>query len=227
MPRIGVITGLKSEIAALTPAWPGDGFAYFASGGGHERAEAAARRMAADGAKLLMSVGLAGGLDAALRCGDVILATAVIAPNRRVFITDAGWCDRLIGPLQAKGQVFEAAVAGSESAVASAADKAELIRETGALAVDMESHGVARAAAELNIPFVILRVVADPAGRAVPSAAIAGMGASGATRPLAVLARLLIKPWEIPAVAQLARDSRTGHEALGRVALALAGVLRG
>ena len=51
---------------------------------------------------------------------------------------------------------------------------------TGAAAADMESHVVARLAAELGLPFAVLRVIADPAEREVPPAALAGMRADGA-----------------------------------------------
>ncbi len=224
---IGVVTGLKSEIAALEPAWRGAGFAFFAAGGSAARAEAAARAMASRGAGLLLSVGLAAGLDPKLHCGDLVLATSVIAPGGRVCACDAGWRERLAGPLRSAGRVVDAPAAGSDGALLSVEAKAALARATGAACVDMESHGVARAADELKIPLIVLRAIADPADRAIPACALAGMAPDGATRALPVLGRLLLGPWEAPAIARLARDSRRAHEALGRLALAVGGVLVG
>ena len=224
---IGVVTGLKSEIAALEPAWRGAGFAFFAAGGSAARAEMAARGMASSGAKLLLSVGLAGGLDPALQCGDAVLATAAIAPDGRAHACDAAWRARLAGPLRNAGRLVEAPAASSDGALLSVEDKAALARATGAACVDMESHGVAHAAAELEIPMIVLRVIADPADRAIPPSALAGMAADGATRALPVLGRLLLRPWDVCAIARLARDSRRAHAALGRLALAVGGVLVG
>ena len=39
----------------------------------------------------------------------------------------------------------------------------------------MESHIVAQLAARMRLPFAVLRVIADPAERAIPPAALVGM----------------------------------------------------
>lgn len=229
MPRLGVIVGLKSEIAAVAPALPPDTL-YFAAGGGPDRAADAARRLAREGAELLVSLGLAGGLDPALRCGDLVVAASVIVQGKESLDTAPEWRERLAGALAgAPGtttRLVVAPIAGSDTAVSSAAAKAALYRGTQAVAVDMESHGVARGARLAGVPFVALRVVADEADRAIPWSAMAGMAPDGSVRPAAVILRLLLRPWEIPALIRLARDSNRAHAALGRVALAAAGALR-
>ena len=227
MPRIGVISGLKSEIAALEGAWSGGAFAFFAAGGSAERAAEAARRMARDGAKLLMSVGVAGGLDPSLACGDAVLASQVIAPDGRAYPADEAWRKRLAAPLSKGARWNDSALLGSDRPILGVADKAWLRRKSRAVAVDMESHGVARAAAELKLPFVALRVIADPAGRAVPQAALAGMKPDGSLDPVAVLLRLAPRPWTLPSLLRLAVENRQAHRALSRVALAVGGVLVG
>lgn len=216
MPSVGVIVGLKSEIAALSRAWPAARF--FAAGGRAARAEAAALAMDAD---VLFSVGLAGGLDPALACGDVVVGTAVVAADGMNHPTDQEWRARVAHDLAGIGGPIAAPVYGSDSAITDVAGKASLLRRTGAVAVDMESHGVARAAAARRLPLVVLRVIADPADRVIPGAALGGMGPDGSTHALPVIGALLLRPWEIPAIARLARDSRRAHAVLGRVALAL------
>jgi len=74
MPRIGVITGLKSEIAALAPYWPSARFV--AAGGGAARAEEAARAMAAEGVDALVSIGLAGFPNERVTSADSFVALA-------------------------------------------------------------------------------------------------------------------------------------------------------
>ena len=63
--------------------------------------------------------------------------------------------------------------------VAAQAGKAALHLETGAIAVDMESHIAAAYAAEAGLPFAALRVVSDPAGRALPALAMAAIKPNG------------------------------------------------
>ena len=55
--------------------------------------------------------------------------------------------------------------------MAAKACKAALRSETGAAAVDMESHIAAAYAAKAGIPFAALRVISDPATRALPELA--------------------------------------------------------
>ena len=82
----------------------------------------------------------------------------------------------------------------------------------------MESHQVARAAVAAGVPFMALRVIVDAAGRDLPWSALAGLAPDGTARPLAVLARLLLRPWELPRLLALAGDSRSALAALGRLA---------
>ncbi len=69
----------------------------------------------------------------------------------------------------------------------SVAAKATLRAASGALAIDMESAAVAEAAAEAGVPFLVLRVIADPADRAIPPVALHGVAPDGSRRPWAVL----------------------------------------
>jgi len=57
--------------------------------------------------------------------------------------------------------------------------KAGLFHTTGAIAVDLESHLVAQAAARAGRPFLILRAIADPASRSLPPAAVNGLDSDG------------------------------------------------
>ena len=59
-------------------------------------------------------------------------------------------------------------LAGVDSAVVSPVAKRALRSATGALAVDMESHVAAAFAAQHGLPFAAVRVVCDPAHRALP-----------------------------------------------------------
>lgn len=222
MSRIGVVTGLLAEadcIARPAGEWgqASRPFLYCAGADG-ERAREGALRLIEDGAKALVSFGMAGGLDPSLEPGALICADTVQAPDRETLATSQDWRQRLIALINDELPVSVGAVITTTRPVASAAAKEALARDTGAIAVDMESHGVAAVAAEAGLPFIVIRAVADPARRALPRAALAGIGRDGGRRPLAVLLRLALRPLDIADVVRLAGDSRAALVSLRRVA---------
>ena len=79
-----------------------------------------------------------------------------------------------------------------------------------------ESAIVARAAERHGLPFAILRVIADPAHRPLPSAALVAMRADGGIDVAAVLGALLRNPAQLPALIRLGLDSREAFSALVR-----------
>ena len=107
---------------------------------------------------------------------------------------------------------------GSDLVVSRTDDKARLFTDYGVRAVDMESHGVARAAREAGLPFLIVRAIADPADRTIPPAALAGLGPDGEQRPFAVMLAMLRNPAQVPALIQLARDAKTAMRRLAAAA---------
>jgi hopanoid-associated phosphorylase len=116
----------------------------------------------------VISFGVAGGLDPSLKSGDIVVATEVMAGDTRwlagLSLTEAQIASIALG----RRRVVRGLLAGVEEVVAASASKAALHSETGAAAVDMESHIAAAYAAEAGIPFAALRVISDPAHRALP-----------------------------------------------------------
>ncbi len=232
MNRLLVVTGLVAEAEIIQRAAAGlagaDRPRVFCAGPGASVAPAAVAdhaRAVRDGA--VLAIGLGGGLDPALGVGAVVVADAVVAPGGERLPVDRDWAARTVSILGGEAASTDAAVrrsavAGSDRPARTVAAKRRLRTATGAAVVDMESHVLAAAAAGAGLPFLDVRVVLDPAGRAIPSAALAGMAADGGTRPGAVLARLLLRPWQIPGLLALARENATALAALRRVALACA-----
>lgn len=150
----------------------------------------------------LMSFGIAGALDPALRVGDVVVGVQVCDPEGRQFEADPRWTAALSRELS---NARRSRIAGSDVIVADAAAKRQLRVATNAAIVDMESHCVARLAHERGLPFGVLRVVADTAQDAIPTSAQAGLNPDGSTAPLAVIRELAKRPWQLPALLVLAR----------------------
>jgi len=172
--------------------------------------QAALEQGAWPGCAGVISFGVAGGLDPTLAPGALVLAERV-HDGAKVYPADPDWLSALHRALP---EGIGGALAGADAAVTAVADKAALRQRTGALAVDMESHIAARFARARGLPFAACRVVIDPAGRAVPPAALAGMAADGSTDIGAVLRSLLAAPGQIGGLLRLARDASAARAAL-------------
>ncbi len=223
MRRLGIVTALATEAAIARRAAasaPDETVAPMVhlSGPGADRAARAARALVAEGSEALLSFGVAGGLDPALRPGTVVLSDRLVGPDRSVLGTDAEWRDRLLLAGH-RATMTVGTLAGTERPLREPHDKAALFAATGAVALDLESFAVARIAGAADIPFLAVRAIADPAWRAVPEAALLALGADGRTHPLKALRALLARPAEVWDFALLARDGRAAFAALRRVAL--------
>lgn len=179
---------------------------------GGDPARLAARLAALDDVRAVLSFGIAGGLAPGLHPGDLLVAEA-LREGAELLLPDPGWTERLRAATGARPAVL----AASAALVATPAEKRALHAATHALAVDMESGVAARFAAARGLPFAVLRAVADTAAEAVPRAAADALDAEGRPRPLAVLAALLGRPWELPALIRLARRSAAAHRALAGI----------
>lgn len=219
--RTGIVTGLQREVQCLRlPS--GEGLVVVrCHGPGPVAAAQAASGLLAEGCDALVSCGFAGGLDPALRPGDVVVAAAVVDAAGGLVSTDAAWRQALLARLRGRGsrRCVEGRLAGLDQPLLRVADKAACAIRLAACAVDMESTAVARAAAAAGVPVLVVRVILDPADRAIPGWLAASLDSEGKPRLGRLLAGLAGHPGDLSALLRLARDERTAAAALGGVAL--------
>jgi hopanoid-associated phosphorylase len=211
-PRIAIVVGMKSEarIAAASADLTiiGGGSAAQVEHGlarAHHRAKADGRPLHA-----VLSFGVAGALAPHLRPGDLLLPHAVHV-GAKSYPCHAGWKGQLSRRLP---HAHSGALLGVDQPILTPEHKRRLHGAHGALAVDMESHGAARFAATNGLPFAVLRAIADPQGRAIPAAAMAGFKPDGTADVLAVLAALARSPGQLGGLIRTAFDARAGMAAL-------------
>jgi uridine phosphorylase len=214
---LGVVTGLAFEARDLRSGWGDD--APLTDTGFGEAACVAAETLVADGARALVSFGLAGGLAGGLAPGTPIVADRVVddALTWRLAVAAP-----LAEHLDARAGVFYAASAP----LLTPADKRAAAARTGALAVDMESVHVLTTARRHELPALVVRVVADPAERALPRLAATAARPDGTINPWATAAALLRHPADWPLVVSSARDTARARAGLRRAAAGLARLAR-
>ncbi len=223
----GVVTALEAEARTLGPSVRrrdglstlSNGALLAVSGMGGARAAIAARRLADAGVPSLLSFGMAGGLDSKLAAGTIVLPTEVMSREGARFATSAAWRERLCALLQGCGPVTAGLLLGSSVPIDSVADKAEIFRRTGAVAVDMESVDVAEVAAVRGLPFMAVRVIVDTAGDVLPPA-VAAASRAGQVSMGRLIGGLARAPWELIALMRLARRYRAALRSLRAAAQA-------
>ena len=194
------VTGLQRERRILS----GPGVEVMTRGGDLDRL--------APGIRGIISIGIAGALAPGLQIGTWVVASAVRDGDAQLP-ADPDWAGRLIVRLPA---VQRGVLLGVDAIAATAEHKADLQRTSGAIAVDMESHLVARAARRHGLPFAVARVISDAADRTLPPAARVGMRADGGVNLAGVLGSLLARPAQLPALIRTGWEAEQAFRALLR-----------
>jgi len=160
----------------------------------------------------IISFGVAGGLAPQLRPGTCVIGSAILSGSNRMP-TNQIWSQQL---LQTFPDAVSGVLLGVSGPICDPRDKRALHVSTGAIAVDMESHVVAAVGAAHGLPVAAMRVVTDPAERALPASAVAAMRPNGTTNIGAMIKAVLMRPREIPALFQTALDALAARATLVR-----------
>jgi len=196
-------TGLRTE--ARIAARSGGVRAVVGGDGAARRLDRLLRQSIVEGGEAIISFGIAAGLAPECSAGACLIGREVVYSGIS-YSADPGW---ITGIKETIGGAHLVTIAGVDRPLARSSQKRSLHQATGAAAADMESHVVAGLAAEVGLPFAVLRVIADPAEREVPLAALAGMRPDGGIEIGAVLVSLARSPRQLPALVRLAADA--GH----------------
>lgn len=208
-----IVVGLAFEARIAA----GPGVQVICSGDGRDlaaklTAAIADARTRVRGCPGILSFGVAGGLAPHLRPGACVVGSAILSGSNRMP-TSQQWSQKL---LQTIPDSISGTLLGVTAPVAHPDEKRTLYQATGAIAVDMESHIVASVGLAHEVPVAAIRVITDPAKRALPRSAVAAMRPNGTTNIAAMLRSVLSRPRELPALFQTALDARAARAALVR-----------
>jgi adenosylhomocysteine nucleosidase len=150
-----------------------------------------------------------------LRSGDVVISTSVEADGREHRAHD-GWHENAATALGSRLSVHRGATAGRDIIQAKSAEKITLHKQTGALAVDMESHIAADYAHQHGLPFAAIRAISDPCTRNLPRIAMDALTPDGNVAVGRVIMGILRDTDQLPALIAAGMDSERAFASLRR-----------
>ena len=226
---LGIVCGMESEVRALGRRAGDARVRVGVSGARSDRAESEARRLVEAGCRLLLSWGVAGGLDPLVRPGEMLIPVAVVDESGGCWPLSLEHGEAAAGvapaPFRWEDHGQGRMMLGLDRLVLEPEDKSALFALTGALAADMETHRVAQVAAEAGVPALAVRAVGDPVNNRVPELAVRALGEDGRPRVGAVAAGLARRPWDLGALMRVRRETDAALETLTRAADAVVGTL--
>ena len=197
-----IVTGLVQEARIAA----GPGMAVICSSSDPQQLRALLTVLDPATIRGVISFGVAGGLDPSLKSGDVVVATEVTSGDTR-WLAGLSLSEPQIANIAlGRRRIVRGGLAGVEEVVVAQSSKAALRSETGAAAVDMESHIAAAYAAENDLPFAALRVIADPASRTLPALARSAIKPNGEIDLRKILGGLARNPKALRALVSTGLD---------------------
>jgi nucleoside phosphorylase len=107
-----------------------------------------------------VTLGFAGGLVNSLKLGDIVLADHVLDQRTGERFE----CNGELWPVET---AHRGGLLSATEVITSAVEKGSLAAQWGAVAVDMESAGVARAAAESGVAFAAIKAISDTSVKSI------------------------------------------------------------
>ncbi|OYV20453.1 MAG: Hopanoid-associated phosphorylase [Methylococcaceae bacterium NSP1-1] len=222
----GIVVALPEELTTLTSKKIDKGRCFYItdkllvvySGAGHVNAKSASELLVAKGANRLISWGCAAALSESLKPGDLILADELIDAGNVVMATSADWLAYAKNSLAKFVVIQSGRLAESTSIVSSSKEKKQLHAITGAIALDMESVAVARVAKQHTLPFLTIRVIADPVNMNLPRAINYSLNDQGEMVLRKLLLFLFLHPAELPGLIKLGLHFNAAKKTLKSIA---------
>jgi len=227
--KLGIIAALPAEAKCFqinelsfeTPIEIEKNVFLCISGIGYESSLNATKKLVKLNVDGLISWGIAGAISNSINSGDMVIARSVIN-HRNIYSTSHEWQKKIISHFKDSSyKIFDGDVVSTEKICASFEEKMKLFRKTKALAIDMESVGIAEIAMASNLDFIIIRAIADNADSNIPEAVIKNIDNFGRINIGRFLASCLFHPAQIYEIILLAKSYKKSLAALTNISTEL------
>ncbi|HEY6838169.1 MAG TPA: hypothetical protein VI389_05435 [Geobacteraceae bacterium] len=204
------------------------------SGMGPRRAAAATRAvLAAASPRLVINFGFAGAVTAGPSTGDIVVAERILCCHERLFTEEGGisetLTDTLVSALATPGEKPFSLFRGTFVTTIEIASKKEVAQRLPAgttyPSLEMETASVARITMEAQVPLVALRAISDDAAEELGFAIAEFTDNEMNLRLGKILLTVIRKPWIIPQLLRLARNTRKAGKNLAEAVQAAISVL--
>jgi len=186
-------------------------------GVGPDRAAGGTGLLLNEGVNFLIGAGISGGLSPDLKAGDLVLASMVIDEDGAEYKAAGEALGLASKILTAKSfSVRQGLVISTKTPLFNGSAKKNCYKKTGALAVDMESAGMASTASKKGRPFFIMRAVCDDALQAISPELYECLDADGEVRAGQLLGKCLKRPAMVREMMTLRRSYSLALSTLGR-----------
>jgi adenosylhomocysteine nucleosidase len=155
----------------------------------------------------VFTCGFAGALNPTLSIGDVVFDLSTTSPKTMPRLIVFG--------------IIPVTFHCSKTVAVTAAAKAQLLKDTGADAVEMESQIIQKACAARKVPCVTLRAISDTAAEDLPLDFNVLLDDEEQLNPSKLMLAILRAPHKIPALMRLGRNSAHAARELSGALVAL------
>jgi adenosylhomocysteine nucleosidase len=167
----------------------------------------------------IISAGFAGGLDERVRQGDMLVADAIVDAENRELAIDFKMASQ---PNMHVGRLLTV-----DRVIRDPAEKRELAKRHAALAVDMESIGVADVCSREKVRFLSVRVIIDAVDRELPrDIDLMVRKKSTAGRLGAAAGAIFRRPASVKDMWQLKEDALVASDRLAKFLVGVVGQLK-
>jgi adenosylhomocysteine nucleosidase len=181
------------------------------SGTGITRARRATNALLdAHSPRWIISTGFCGALTSDMSIGQIVVGNKIVSSTGDELAVDIGMQSDLTRGLHV-GRILTV-----DHMVRTIAEKQQLAEQTGAIAVDMETHAVASVCRERKTRFLAVRSISDDLSSDLPSEVLSLVGETGVVRMGAVVGALWKRPsslkdmWRLREQAMIAGDKLAG-----------------
>ncbi len=222
----GIIVALPEEVRTLTAKKLVRGEVHrlnkkilvIYSGAGAKNAQTASETLIKQGAECLISWGCAAGISDDLLSGDIVITDRVVTFDQSIIKDESGWLNCVKAQLSDCLRTHDGLLAESQQLVSTISEKQAVNRATGAIALDMESAAVAKAAKQYQVPFLIVRAIADTVNMNLPKAVSCALDGEGVVSLTKLLTYLINHPGELPELIKLGLRFKKAQKSLTQVA---------